>query len=134
MKPWLRRFAAVGLLVTALDIGVLLLLARGLDLPVVLADVIALSVAATTSFVLQRLLTFADDPYARWVHLPLAFVATAVVAGLVDVVVLQALVSLRPSTTDWGSCGASCRPLSWPPPCASRPTAAAVPRGPARPQ
>lgn len=93
MKPWLRRFAAVGLLVTAVDLGLLVLLARGLRVPVILADVVALLVAAALSFILNRSLTFVDDPFVRWVHLPGAFVATAIVAGAIDVFVLQALVS-----------------------------------------
>ncbi len=100
MKPWLRRFAAVGLLVTAVDVGLLMLLARSLDVPVVVADIAALTAAATVSFVLNRTLTFADDPFVRWVHLPLAFLATAIASGVVDVAVLQLLVSV--STIDNG--------------------------------
>ena len=93
MRPWFRRFAAVGLFVTAVDVGLVVLLARVLDVPVILADVIALLVAATISLVLHRFLAFADDPFARWIHLPLAFVVPAIMAGLMDVAVLQTLVS-----------------------------------------
>jgi dolichyl-phosphate beta-glucosyltransferase len=93
VRPWFRRFAAVGLFVTAVDVGLLVLLARVLDVPVILADVIALLVAATISLVLHRFLAFTDDPFARWIHLPLAFVVPAIMAGLMDVAVLQTLVS-----------------------------------------
>lgn len=93
MRPWLRRFAAVGLLVTAVDVGLLVVLARALHVPVIVADIIALAAAATISLLLNRTFAFADDPFVRWVHLPLAFVGTALLAGLVDVAVLQTLVS-----------------------------------------
>lgn len=93
MRPWFRRFAAVGLLVTAVDVGLLLLLARVLGVPVIISDVVALLVAATISLVLHRTLAFAGDPFVRWMHLPLAFVVPALVAGVVDVAVLQILVS-----------------------------------------
>ncbi len=100
MKPRLRRFAAVGLLVTAIDLGLLVVLARAFDVPVVVADIAALTAAAAASFVLNRIITFADDPFVRWVNLPVAFVVTAAVAGAVDVLVLQTLVST--STLDNG--------------------------------
>ena len=70
MRPWLRRFAAVGLLVTAVDLGLLLLLARGFGLPVVLADVIALTSRRPRRGSCNRTITFADDPFVRWVICP----------------------------------------------------------------
>lgn len=93
MKLRLRRFAAVGLLVTAVDVGLVVVLSRVLPWPVIVADVVALVAAATASYVLNRTITFADDPFARWVHLPGVFVAAALLAGAVDVVVLQSIVS-----------------------------------------
>ena len=134
VKPWLRRFAAVGLLVTAVDIGLLLLLARALDLPVVLADVVAL--VRGRDHVVRP--ATAADVRRRPVR-PLGASAARLrghrgrgrsrrrgrAAGLGE--------CRRPSTTGWVSCGASCRPLSSPPPCASRPTARCCSRGPARP-
>jgi len=93
----LRRFAAVGVLTTTIDVGLLLLLARVLAVPVIAADVVALTVAAAASFVLHRSITFGGDPHVRWVEMPVAFVATAVAAGAVDVFVLQLLVS----ATSW---------------------------------
>ena len=93
MNRRLRRFAAVGVLTTAIDVGLLLLLARVSSVPVVVADVIALTVAAIVSWLLHRRITFGGDPHVRWVEMPVAFVATAVTAGAVDVLVLQLLVS-----------------------------------------
>jgi dolichyl-phosphate beta-glucosyltransferase len=99
VKQRLRRFASIGLIATLVDIGVLLLAARVLGLIVVVADAVALLVAALVSFWLHRQITFAGDPAVRWVHRPLAFVVTAVVAGAVDVVVLRTLVEV----TGWDS-------------------------------
>lgn len=99
MRERLRRFASIGLIATLVDIGVLLLAARVLGLIVVAADAVALLVAALVSFWLHRQITFAGDPAVRWVHRPLAFVLTAVVAGAVDVVVLRTLVEV----TGWDS-------------------------------
>jgi len=95
----LRRFASIGLIATAIDVGLLLVLARGLGLIVVAADALALAVAAGASFALHRQITFGRDPSVRWVHHPSAFVMGAVVAGAVDVLVLRALVEL----TGWES-------------------------------
>lgn len=95
----LRRFATIGVIATATDITVLVLLARGLGLIVVVADAGALTVAAAASFVLHRRITFAGDPAVRWVQHPLAFALAATVAGLVDIVVLRTLVEV----TGWDS-------------------------------
>jgi len=99
VRERLRRFASIGLIATLVDIGVLLLAARVLGLIVVAADAVALLVAALVSFWLHRQITFAGDPAVRWVHRPLAFALSAVVAGAVDVVVLRTLVEV----TGWES-------------------------------
>ena len=90
----LRRFAAVGILVTAIDVGVLLLLRLGAELPVIVADAIGIAVAAAASYLLNRWLTFADDPHIRWVHEPFTFVSVAVVAATLDVSLLRAVVAI----------------------------------------
>ncbi len=102
MRARLRRFASIGVIATLVDVGVLVLMARGLGLIVVVADVIALTVAAVVSFFLHRQVTFGRDPAVRWVDRPLAFVMVATVAGAVDVVVLRALVEV----TGWESAAA----------------------------
>lgn len=99
MRQRLRRFAAVGIIATVVDVGLLLALARGLGWIVVAADTVALAAAGAVSFALHRQVTFARDPSIRWVHHPLAFVGAAVVAGVVDVAVLRGLVEL----TGWDS-------------------------------
>jgi putative flippase GtrA len=88
---YLRRFAAVGALITALDVGVVLALRLGVGVPVVVADTIAITVAAVASYVLHRVLTFADDPFVRWVRDPATFTAITVGAGLVDILLLRTL-------------------------------------------
>ena len=94
----LRRFAAVGIVVTAIDVGILLVLRLRADLPVIVAGAIGITVAAVVSYLLNRWLTFADDPHVRWVHDPFTFIVVAAVAGILDVSVLRAAVALLGST------------------------------------
>lgn len=75
---------------TAADVGLFLGLAGG-SLPLAVADLVALAVAALVAYVLNRALTFRGDPEARWVSSPGLFAATAAVAGAVDLAVLAAL-------------------------------------------
>ena len=85
------RFAAVGAGATAIDIGAFLALTRSPRAPLWLADVIALFLAATASYVLNRRITFAGDWHMRWVYEPAAFVAMALAAGAVDLVAVVVL-------------------------------------------
>jgi len=85
----LRRFAVVALVPTAVDIGLLVLLRRGLGWILVLADLTAIAVASVLSYVLHRRMTFRSDPFVRWVGMPGAFVVVATLAAAVDVVVLR---------------------------------------------
>src|SRR5581483_1432593 len=85
------RFAAVGVLVTAIDVGVVAALRLGTGMPVALADAIAIAVAAVVSYLLHRWFTFTDDPYVRWVREPATFTTITVAAGLVDVLLLRVL-------------------------------------------
>ena len=67
MTSWLRRFAAVGLVATAVDVGLAVaLLSAGW--PVVAADLVALLGAAVVAHTLHRLVTLRDDPFARWIR------------------------------------------------------------------
>ena len=87
MTSWLRRFAAVGLVATAVDVGLAVaLLSAGW--PVVAADLVALLGAAVVAHTLHRLVTLRDDPFARWIREPAIFATVVVVAGAVDLVVL----------------------------------------------
>ena len=94
MTGTLRRVAALGLVATAVDLGLFLVLRDGRGWPVVAADVVALVVAAALSYALHRLLSRRGDPYERWVERPLVFVRVALVAGVVDVAVLVLLVAV----------------------------------------
>jgi putative flippase GtrA len=55
----------------------------------VVADLAAIALASVLSYLLHRAVTFRSDPYVRWVEIPPAFVGVAVLAALVDVVVLR---------------------------------------------
>ena len=87
----LQRLAAVSLIPSVVDVGLLVLLRQGLGWVLVVADLVAIAVASLLSYLLHRLVTFRSDPYVRWVHVPVAFAGVAAVAALVDVVVLRAL-------------------------------------------
>jgi putative flippase GtrA len=91
----LRRFAAVSGVVTAVDVGVLVALARGAEVPVVAADAVAVGVASVASWLLHREVAGSGDPFARWSERPLAFVGTAVLAGALDVAVVAAVAPAR---------------------------------------
>ena len=88
MRRRLRRFAAVGLLLTIVDVGLVLVLRLGVGLPVIVADAIAIAVAGGLSFGVNKLVTFADDPRIRWVHQPGAFVLITVTGLLLIVSVV----------------------------------------------
>lgn len=89
MRSRLRVFALVGLVATALDLGVFrALVDRGL----IAADVIAMSVAAVASYFGNRFFTFGGRPNARWVRNPGLFGATALIAGSVDLVFVVLMV------------------------------------------
>jgi dolichyl-phosphate beta-glucosyltransferase len=90
-----RRFAAVTTAVTAADLLVLGL-ARSVGLRVALADVVAVLVASLLSWLLHRSVTLADDPFVRWTGQPGAFVVTAALAGVVDVIVTTSLAGSGP--------------------------------------
>jgi dolichyl-phosphate beta-glucosyltransferase len=79
---------------TTVDVGGLLVLRAATGWPVAAADAMALAVAAPLSYVLHRATDRGADPFVRWVRDPARFARVAVVAGLVDVAVLQILVVL----------------------------------------
>jgi putative flippase GtrA len=96
VRRWLRRFAAVGALVTAVDVALVAVLRAGAGLPVIVADAVAVAVAGSGSFVLHRSVTFNDDPRWRLVREPGPFLRVAVLGGAIDVAVLRALVAVWP--------------------------------------
>ncbi len=96
MRSRLRVFALVGLVATAVDLGVFLVLRGQSTGNTIRADILALFVAAVVSYTLNRQLTFRSQQNARWVRNPLIFASTAVVAGALDIVVVVALVEQIP--------------------------------------
>ncbi|MEY2467885.1 MAG: hypothetical protein QOF21_583 [Actinomycetota bacterium] len=99
MRSRLRRFAAVGVLVTAVDVAVLVALRLGIALPVIAADAIAIACGAVVSFFANRALTFTRDPHLRWVDEPFAYALVTTSAGLVDIAVIRAGLLFDPSST-----------------------------------
>lgn len=88
MRSRLRLFGLVGVIATAIDLGLLLFLADRWG--ALAADLAALTAAAVVSYLLNRNLTFRGDRAARWVRRPSLFAATAVVAGTLDLVLVVA--------------------------------------------
>ncbi len=102
MSRRLLAFAAVALLPTAVDVGLLVALREGLGWPLLLADLAAIAVASVVSYGAHRVATFRSDPYFRWVRHPFAFALLASVAGVVDAVVLRATFTAAGYTTVGG--------------------------------
>jgi dolichyl-phosphate beta-glucosyltransferase len=87
VRSRLRRFAAVGVVATAVDIALLLVLRDG-GWSLAAADGLALVSAAIVSYLLHRTITLRDDPIVRWIHHAGMFVWVVLVAGLVDLATL----------------------------------------------
>ena len=87
MTDVLRRFAVVGLLATAADVALLVLLTGPMGVPALLAGAVSILVAAAASYSLHRAVTFAHDPQRRFVDEPLAYLGVTAVAGMVDLAV-----------------------------------------------
>lgn len=90
MRSRLRRFAAVGVVATAVDVALVVTL-HAAGLAIVWADLVALSAAAVVSYSLHRFVTLRNDPFVRWLHHVWLFVLVAVIAGAVDIGVLVLL-------------------------------------------
>jgi dolichyl-phosphate beta-glucosyltransferase len=86
------RFAVVGATATAVDLGLVLLLADPLGRLV--ADLIALSSAALVSRGLHERFTLRGDRFDRWIRQPSVFATVAVLAGAIDLIVFLSLGSL----------------------------------------
>lgn len=89
MRSRLRIFALVGLAATIVDLGLFI----GFEERGVLeANIMALAAAALVSYTLNRQLTFRGYDDARWVQSPFVFASCAVLAGLLDIVVVMLLI------------------------------------------
>lgn len=60
----------------------------------IIADVVAVSIAGLASYLLHRTLTFADDPHVRWVRDPGTFAWIMLPSSAVDVAVIRVAVGL----------------------------------------
>ncbi len=87
----LRRFVAVGSVATVLDVVASVALVAGAHWPVVLADVAAILAATAVSASGHLRFTFAGEPSRRWFANAPRYLATAVLALVVDVVVFALL-------------------------------------------
>ncbi len=101
----LARFAAVGAVVTIVDVGVFVVLWSGGDGRAWLADGIAVVLASAVSFVAHRAVTFGGDPYRRWLDHHLSFLVAAVVGAAVDLGVLLAGLALTGTSSTAGGAG-----------------------------
>ena len=90
----LLRFAGTALSATAVDIGLLVILAGIADWSVVAADAVALAVAALVSLPLHRRSARRDALYVRWTTDVRGFTVIGMVAALVDLAVLVVLSGL----------------------------------------
>ena len=90
MRQRIRRYAAVGIVATVVDVA-LFLVAHAATGSLIGSDLLGLGVAALTSAVLHRWITLRNDPYVRWVQRVQLFVPVVIVAGAVDLVVLLVL-------------------------------------------
>ncbi|MEO5842714.1 MAG: glycosyltransferase [Acidimicrobiales bacterium] len=104
MRQRIRRYAAVGVVATVVDVAVFLIAHAAFD-QLVGADVLALAVAAMTSAMLHRWVTLRNDPYVRWVQRLQLFVPVVIVAGAVDVLMLLVFARLGHSVF-WPKVGA----------------------------
>jgi len=104
VRERIRRYAAVGVVATVVDVTVFLVAHAAFD-QLVGADILALAVAALTSAVLHRWITLRNDPYVRWVQRLQLFVPVVIVAGAVDVVMLLVL-TRSGSAVFWPKVGA----------------------------
>jgi putative flippase GtrA len=102
MTARLRRVALVGLAPTLVDVGLLVVLRQWAGWILVAADLTAIAVASACSYALHRAYTFRSDPFVRWVRMPVAFVAVAGLAALVDVSVLRGLYAAHGFDTTGG--------------------------------
>ncbi len=87
MTRRLRFFVLVAAVATLTDLLVYLLL-HNAGFRWWAADVAALTVAAIVGMSAHRRFTLRNDPNLRWIHRPVAFISSIVVAGLVDLTVL----------------------------------------------
>lgn len=91
---FLRRFALVGFIATAVDLITLVVFREVIGLPIWLADSLAVALATSVSWVLHGFVSFPDDPSRRWYRRPAAYMRGSAFSLLADVLVLSLLYQL----------------------------------------
>lgn len=89
-RPDVGRFAVTGFVATFVDIGVVVGLVW-FGVGRILADVLGLALAATVARVLHHRYTLRGDEVDRWIRQPPVFLAVALIAGVVDLVVFTSI-------------------------------------------
>jgi putative flippase GtrA len=95
-----RRLVAVGAVATLIDVAGFVLLRQQAGWSLVLADAVALALAAAWSFGLHGVTAIPGDPYERWADRPAAFARIVVVGAVVDIGVVVTISAIAdPSST-----------------------------------
>lgn len=82
-------FTAVAVVPSLVDLSLLVILRQSARLPLVVANALAIATASLVSYMCHRFAAERSNPYARWIQEPFAFLLVALVAGLVDIVLLR---------------------------------------------
>ncbi len=96
LRSFLGRFALVAVGITAIDVTLLAVAHLRWGWSLAAADVTAIAVAASASYLAHRTLTFRSDPFVRWVYQPGAVAVVVTLAALADLSVLTLLVDPEP--------------------------------------
>ena len=94
-----RRFLAVGVVATVVDVGLVVVLVIVAGWRPWSADLVAITVATVISYVGHRSSGFGDKPGHRWYLEPGRYMSASVIAGATDVGVLWLLTWSRPDLT-----------------------------------
>lgn len=104
-RPDPARFITVGVVATVIDVGVAVGLSSSAGR--LLADLLALSLAAVIARYLHARVTLRGDDLDRWIRQPSVFAATALVAGTIDLAIFVGLDSLGDWTAKLVAVGAA---------------------------
>ncbi|MBT5138122.1 MAG: glycosyltransferase, partial [Acidimicrobiaceae bacterium] len=104
-RPDPGRFIAVGVVATVIDVGVAVGLSGSAGR--LLADLLALSLAAVIALYLHARVTLRGDDLDRWIRQPSVFAATALVAATIDLAIFVGVDSLGDWTAKLVAVGAA---------------------------
>lgn len=98
----LRRFVLVGVVATAVDVGLFVYMRQSVGWSVPAADAASVAVATVVSWVLHAAVTFPGDPRVRWYRRPVRYVGAALLALVTDVAVVTVLDLVLDPRKAWG--------------------------------